>query len=512
MGPSKGFLARHFHAASQNGFLHFFKKKLAALGLALPLLALPAGAALAESTPAPQADQAPQTRYSQMTQDYNRRFATISAAYSQILYIDRDDIAARVALMPGGMSGARAMSKAVEDYVLERSGLRLEAPYLDAIVEALDGGAGQALPTPYKGKDGDGAICLITGQNPDLGMKEQQQRIMGLSPGVHDDYRSLPVHRNLTPGIMQRFTDYHELGHCMDQHYLPVFRTDSNARYDFDRQLALTHRAESYAEIFAALMLARDGEADVAGIRADQRLVGIATNGYLLAQMAGWQQIEKYVGYIYALHEGLWEAQHEIDRIGRDKIRTMTPQELADIAYQVAERDAARRKGADYAITYMLEHKFDLSPWDDLRQEFPHIDNAYRIAAEVREQIAQAFVRVFGAEAFDPSRPVYAQIARDMPPDSPAGPDAALVASARDRVMRSLLEAAGGTGAREIDILRASVREKERLRVIIDSQEGSESERAQAMLDLFVMSDAMRQAVTAVRPVLAPAHLRLAAA
>lgn len=513
MGPSKGFLARHFHAASQNGFLHFFRKKLAAMGMALPLLALPAGGAFAQPESAPPSDHdGPQTQYSQVVQDYNSHFAASSAVYRQILYIDRDDIALRVAMMPGGMSESAAMTKAVEDYVFEKSGFRLDAPYIALVVEAMNAGAGQALPTPYKSKDGDGAICLITGHNPDVAVKEQQQRIMGLYPGVHEDFRKRPVQRNLTPDVMKRFTDYHELGHCMDQHYLPVFRSDSNARYDFNRQLDLTHQSETYAEIFATLMLARDGEADIAAIRADHRLVSMATNGYLLAQMAGWDQIEKFVGYIYALHEGLWETQREIDRIGRDKIRAMTPQDLADIAYQVAEKDAMRRKGADFAVTYLLEHKFDLSGWEGLRHEVPHIEAAYQIAVQVREQIVQAFVRTFGADVFDRSRPAHTQIVRDVPPEYSVARDAAAVASARDRMTQTLLDAAGGPGARDVDILRASAREKERLRAIIDSQTRSEGERAQAMLDLFVMSDAMRQAVTALRPLYAPALMRLKAA
>src|SRR5690606_7572941 len=124
----------------------------------------------------------------------------------------------------------------------------------------------------------------INGQNADLTPRAQEGRIIGLIPRLHTDLAKLPFLRTLPPDVMKRYTDYHELGHCMDTYYLD--KAGFDPMQNIDLWIEMRHQAEVYGEVFATLMLARDGVNNVAGIRADHRLASIALNGTFLVQMA----------------------------------------------------------------------------------------------------------------------------------------------------------------------------------------------------------------------------------
>ena len=475
------------------------RKKLAALALALPLLSLtPAFATPAQTPRTPEAT--PSTTHSLIVADFNRRFAK-AGPHRQILFMDRDDIGRRMAQMPRGVTRDTALPKAVQDYVLERTGQRLPEEYAAAIGSGLDSGGGQALPVAIDDKGGGGSICIITGQNPDMSGRAYQQRIMGLDAGLYDDFRTRPMLRQLPPDISAAFTDYHELGHCMDNYYIKAFLDHPELRHDLENAIAITHKGEAFGEIFAALMLARDGEMNVAGIRADHRLVGMATTGSVLAQAAGWEDLAKYAGFIYALQDVLWDAQREIDRLGPEKIRAMSPQEIAVLAHQITERDLMSAPGTDHAVTYLLQNKFNLAVWEKLGQDVPHIAERYTLALRVRDHIAQAFLRVFGAEAFDASRPVYQQLARDLPPGEPAPqtPDAEQSRRAVSRMAETLRHNTGRHDDPEMQIMLNAAREKESLRLMLNDAALTAAARQQAMTALALMPEAMRMAVLTLR-------------
>jgi hypothetical protein len=502
LGRQQGFLARQFHAACQNRTASFLRKKLVALGLALPLATIsPAFATSVQAPVAPDTSASTMTTHSATVSEYNSIFARVGP-HSQIVFIDRDDITRRMAQMPRGLTRDIAMQKAVEDYILDRTGLRLPGDYTTVLAEGIAGGSGQALPVSYKKKDDStDSVCIVTGQNPDVSAQSYQQRIMGLYQGAYDDLRAHPNLRALDPSVSQRFTDYHELGHCMDNTYIMAFLKDPESHHNLDREINLTHKAEIFAEVFAALMLARDGETDVAGKRADQRLVGMATNGYLLSQMAGWDQLEKYVGFIYALHEGLWDAQRNIDRVGHDRIKLMSPQQLADLAHQITEQDITNVNGTDHAITFLLEHKFNLNVWETLRHEFPHIEERYQIALRVRDHISQAFVRVFGTDIFDPQRPAHEQLARNISSSmlGRAVPDQDRIKSDTTRIANVLRTPNDRSGDPEMQIILNAAREKDRLRALLDNHRVTQDIRDQATIDLVLMPDAMRMAILDLR-------------
>lgn len=501
LGQSQGFLARQFNAASQNAAFIYIRKKLTSLALAFPLLALSPAFAVSVQSPHTPPDIEPQssTLYSRSVDDFNRRFA-VAGPHNRILFIDRDDVARRRAQMPRGVGPETAMAKAVEDYVLERTGLRLPEAYSEVIAEGILGGGGQAVPIAYKDDAGTvESMCVVNGKNPDVSALSYQQRIMGLYEGIHDDFRNRPMRENLSPAVVEKFTDYHELGHCMDNQYIMAFLNDAELQHDIEKRTYTSHRAEMFGEVFAALMLARDGETHVAGIRADQRLIAIATNGILLGEMAGWESSLKYGGFIYALHEGLWDAQREIDRLGVDRLRTMSSQDIAALAHQITERDPLSAPGADHAVTYLLQSKLNLDVWEDLRHQYPHIEIRYQVALKVRNDIADAFVRVYGAEAFDPSRPVYQQIIRDASVGPVGRISQVRLQEDTTRLSTLLRQASGRHDNPEMNIVLNAVREKERLRAMLNDPAISKDRRDQAVIGLALMPDAMRTAILSLR-------------
>lgn len=498
MGRSQGFLVRRFEAVRQNHVFILTGGKPVILGLALPLLSLvPAFATPARAPDAPETGLL--TTYSRGIHDLNRRFGK-AGAHNQILFIDRDEVIRRMAQMPRGVARGIALQKAVQDYVLERSGIRLPESFSDAVVLGIGGGGGQSLTIALQGKAGPGSLCMVTGNNPDLSAKAYQQNLMGLIEGFYDDFRSLPMLRQLSPEVSEKFNDYHELGHCMDKHYITAFLNDPDARQDTAREINLRHQSEAVAEVFAALMLARDGHTDVAGIRADQRLIYVATTGYLMTQMAGLDQFSKYVGFVYALHEVLWDAQREIDRVGPDALSTMSPQEIADLAYRITERDALGVAGADHTVKDLLEGRFKLDVWETLRKNSPDAEERYRVALRVRDHISESFVRMFGAEAFDPFLPVHETLARELTPGLRGNaPDAEKIQRDIIRIAESLRQGSARHDDPEMQIVLNAAREKERLRGRLNDPTLPEDTRAREMADLVLMADAMRMAITTLR-------------
>lgn len=502
MGTSKGFLARHFNAGAQGGLATFIRQKLGALGLALPVIF--AGNAVATPAQAPDVPVAapPVTAHAIRVDTLNRAYGRVGP-HDQIIFIDRDDIANRMARMPRGVTRETALEKAVGDYILERSGYRLPEGYATAIAEGISGGGGLAVPVP--GADtqqtGRGAMCVVVGHNPDVTGERYQNMIMGLYQGLHDDLLERTPRQSMPAEAVSKMTDYHEMGHCVDRKYLPRFLTEPNISYQVDLEVNTYHQAEAFAETFGALMLARDGYANVAGIRADQRLISIATNGYILSQMAGWDTPEKYIGYIYALHEVLWDTQRTIDDIGVDGLSRLSVEQIRELAYTITERNKMFTPGSEHAVTFLLENKFNLDVWETLRQEFPHLEPRYQIALRVRDDITQAFIRMYGPDIFDPARSVGDQLARELRPEmfesAPRDPDR--IRADVDRIAEVLRRDIDGADDPELQIVLNAMREKERLRGLLNDPARDAQARAQAMVDLALMTDVMRMEILASR-------------
>ena len=505
MQNKKGFFARQFHAAVSGSYALRLKGNLAALSFVVPALAFsgaatPAGAEAQDNTPP---GQDVKTLHSKNIERLNAQFNRVGA-YDRILFIDRDKILEK-AVLKQNMTPAEAMAKSIEEYFLETAGVQVDEQIVNIIQSGIQGGGGLALPIRRANdKAGGGGICLIVGQSPDTSAGDQQKRMLGLYPGMHDDLMARQYGQTFSKEIYQKLTDYHELGHCMDKWYIKKFTAQDSFPRTLDDLVGLRHQAEVFGEVFGLLMMARDGHTDIAQKRADHRMINLMTTGAIFAQEFLWDSEDKYTGYMYALHEAIMDAQRTIQRIGVDGLRNMEPDQIADIAHRITEDEALSHENAGWAITFMLMNRFDLQAWERLRHEYPHVEEAYQIAVRVRDQVSQAAIRVFGAEYFDQTKPIWKQIENDPSKIRRSQPlEASRVEGIVRSVQRDIVYAAGGARATEVDVLRAAMREKDRLRAIFDLAQNGPAQQ-DASIRLIFIDEATRRAIIDIRN--RPAH------
>ncbi|GAB5389378.1 MAG: hypothetical protein Alpg2KO_23460 [Alphaproteobacteria bacterium] len=156
---------------------------------------------------------------------------------------------------------------------------------------------------------------------------------------------------------MQRFIDYHETTHAVDDEYVWNLSGGSGIERDY-----LTHKAEMLADVHAALLNAQDGYMDSATKIASVRAIGSLIAGPAIAKD------DNYGGSIYYTAPGLYEAQRVIDRLGQARLKNMSLDQTMELAYRIVEQNALtfgafkklhdwHQNGARDAVTYILDIK-----------------------------------------------------------------------------------------------------------------------------------------------------------
>lgn len=481
MGVAKGFLSRHF--------------KKAAIGALAPLLLL-STSTLQDNPP----DAPALTAHSISMGAHNQKFSAASP-FDYTFFLDRDQIQARAAAADPALKYEDAMIVGLRSYLLDQSGIALNEGTLKNIVGSLGVSAGQANNRQFKGieertgREVTGRACFINPQDPDMTSRSIRNLVMGFN-GSHGDLATKPVRRDMSPEVLRRFNEYHELGHCMNEEYLQALFKISPTPENAPRIARLKHASETRADVFAALMLARDGVNNVAGIRADHRLAGVALTGYQIAKYKGWDTADSYSGYKYAVHEALWNTQRVIDRIGIGNIKKMSPQELAQLAKNIVDHEALNTPDAGRAVTALLKSRFDL---DKMKADYPDLRGQFNVAARVRQQVADAFIRLYGPDVIDPNRPVFDQLPLDGgAPGAPKAADPTPVPA----MTAQLLNSAGNTLATQKSLDDAVVRLRDQLRAVL--RNGSHVEQDQAVSRLQAIPEAHREAAIILQKKSAP--------
>ncbi|MGZ9107205.1 MAG: hypothetical protein ACXW4B_00085 [Micavibrio sp.] len=483
MSSIKGFLSRHF--------------KKAAIGALAPLLLL-STSTLHDSPPPP----APaMTAHSLSMGVHNQKFSAASP-FDYTFFLDRDQIQARAAAANPALKYEDAMIAGLRSYLLDQSGIALNKDTLKNIVGSLGVSAGQANNRPFRGieertgREVTGRACFINPQDPDMTSRSIRNLVMGFN-GSHGELAAQPIRRDMSLEILRRFNEYHELGHCMNEEYLQALFKIEPTPANAPRIARLKHTSEARAEVFAALMLARDGVNNVAGIRADHRLAGVALTGYQIAKYKGWETADSYSGYKYAVHEALWNTQRVIDRVGISEIKKMSPQELALLAKNIVDHDPLNTPEAGRAVTALLKSRFDL---DKMKADYPGLHGQFNVAARVRQQVADAFTRLYGPDVIDPNRSVFDQLPLDgRAPGAPksAEPTPVPVMTAQ------LLNSAGNALATQKTLDDVVVRLRDQLRAVL--RNGSQAEQDQAASRLQAIPQAHREAASIIQKKATPA-------
>lgn len=209
----------------------------------------------------------------ELSQLVNYVQSTYAAKYKDhpILVFDIDELEYRYAkagVFGKGKELEKKRSAIIQQYVKEEIGIELadnEAMSYEPYTTVLKGGA-YALPTlDRSGGWGEVAykMCAVFPATANSNQRLETERITGLkTPGAYENITYEGLQEKLTYKEMQLFSLYHELGHCMDRDFMP----DNYAAYEVSPHDV--HESESYAEVFALLMLEREGVTGTARTRA----------------------------------------------------------------------------------------------------------------------------------------------------------------------------------------------------------------------------------------------------
>ncbi len=190
-----------------------------------------------------------------------------------ILVFDMDELETRYALKKAfGKEKEKEEQRAeiLMKYVKEEIGVELtlrEAMSYEVYTTALKSGA-YALPTLKDGPDRRKIykMCAVFPASPNSNKRLEMERMTGLkTPGAYERTTYTGLQKKLEFRELQLFSLYHELGHCMDRIYMP----ENYNTYEVDAHDV--HLSESYAEVFALLMLEKEGLRGTAQTRALMR-------------------------------------------------------------------------------------------------------------------------------------------------------------------------------------------------------------------------------------------------
>lgn len=188
-----------------------------------------------------------------------------------ILIFDMDEVELRYAKAKAfgkGKEKEKERAAIIKAYVLEKTGVELddsEAMGYEPYTSILKDGA-YALPVlDRSGSWGEinYKMCAVFPASPNSNQRLETERITGMkTPGAYEDITYEGLQEKLTYKEMQLFSLYHEMGHCMDRIFMP----ENYLAYEVNPHDV--HESESYAEVFALMILEREGVTGTARTRA----------------------------------------------------------------------------------------------------------------------------------------------------------------------------------------------------------------------------------------------------
>jgi hypothetical protein len=314
----------------------------------------------------------PQTAYSGRTQKIVKEFNAASSA--PLIILDRDLLALNLALRHISDFDPEARSRLIAEMAKAQTGLTIDATRFREASYEMTREVGSTWSPGYgPSADMPGAgFCTVFGQDPDTDGPKQLLSLMNLSDFFGPSTASR-LTAPLSRAVINDYTDYHELGHCF------YYVTPPNAGAERDSVLFQRHKQEAFSDIFASLLLARDGVTDFADRYARVRLVASAVAG-----------IDDE--YLHATWDGLEAVQREIDARGVEGMKKMPVNDIRDLALRLAEENTLDLK------TVRLAAKFQHSQYDEaaLENELkkdPALLEAADYARRMKSRMSDALVR-----------------------------------------------------------------------------------------------------------------------
>ncbi|MBI1258529.1 MAG: hypothetical protein GC204_13760 [Chloroflexi bacterium] len=433
------------------------------------------------------------TRHSQELRHIQNEFNNAVRDRRMIL-VDPDWVQINRAL--NNVQDEKLRNRYITEYLLESGRLHLNQDYFKGQKDAewKDPHTERFGVTTAQGQSMQ--VCIIFGGRGESDIKTRVRDFINVSKALHGkDVADADVKVTTDTATFKKFVNFHEIGHCMDDWYLP--NMNSAKASSAQSYLMYYHKAETFGDVFSVLMMARDeGVTNIAETIADIRLANMALAGPFQVEWARQGSTSYYASFIYATHRSIRAAQDYIDQNGTTSLQMMSYKQIAQLASNIVDQNALNKNEYE-ALMALYATKFNLNVWNSLKGSMPYIAQHYNDAIKLRQEIAQGLIRVLDLKlklGQDPLDVVTANLATVTPSayinelKQKQGNPAVLDARAQALGNR-LYQQAGGTNASINSLLQIFTLQKDIWRATLSG--GTDAQRAQAMDDLSVAGKAV---------------------
>ena len=382
------------------------------------------------------------------------------------------------------------MRRLASFYVRSKTQIAFDPSVFEALERDVLGTEGMALKFQYgdsaeAARDSSQNICFLFPHFADKSRDQYYETLIRRDPSINGALAQAPLRNPMDYEYMKRFVDYHEIGHCYDRWYVKAIKQADNPRTALESR----HKAEIYGEVFANLMLARDGYTDFSQRQADLRLAIAAFGGPFSARVNNPASIQFYMTYAYMLHEGSRNAQQDIERLGTARLQRMSMEDILELAHQITERSALDINHAPVAVAYMMSKRYDLSGWEPERTRSESHEIVYQMMVRLKADMEGAVRRVF--DFGDRTEPVLQPASFNF--ENPVFRfESAAAQQARVAQLGRELRQGMGAAPTPYNLIQVYQRRKDSLRQVLHT--GNSTAQRDAARDLSLMQQALKHA------------------
>jgi len=293
-----------------------------------------------------------ETRMSQLVKKVQKEYADKSSSHP-ILIIDKDELNWKIARARAfGEENKEARNKLIADYVKEKSGVEIkynDSINLDTYISFLKNSAVAVPLTTGMWSSKVYKICTVFHADPNSNRRLETERLLGLNS--KEAYGEL-TYDQLTPMLnfeqLKKFSLYHELAHCLDKKYLP----EAQDHHDDSHGI---HKSESFAETAGLLLLAREGELNLAQKRIEMRSIYAKKMGHFFVdnpQTGFGNPNAKFGGMIYYLAPVLQAGKNLIEA-ELTNLQSSSIEEILNLSKGIVENHALNSREFHGIYVYM---------------------------------------------------------------------------------------------------------------------------------------------------------------
>lgn len=243
--------------------------------------------------------------------------------------------------------------KVIQEYIKDKIGIDVserDADQYEPYTTVLKGSA-VALPL-LKGDFGKYkyTMCGVFHASPNSNQRLELERILGLrTKAVYENQAAESILPKLPYETLAKFSIFHEVGHCLDQTFLPsTYNSGGESPHS-------VHESESFAEVMGLFFLTQQGYKNIATNRGMLRTIYSRKMGSYFAKNPGLGFGNPYFvagGVIYYLDPVLKAADVKIREMRGDFNKLQLP-ELMELARTIVEKNALNSRSFHAILTLL---------------------------------------------------------------------------------------------------------------------------------------------------------------